>query len=200
MVGKDGRFLGWTSALQLINEPEIIKQVLETGHSGRLREVEPASMDPLRGIARAAAGADPGPSMCDIIIRHSPSAVGSKSPLGRGSQGEWRFNKSLAEQISMFWEVPLPRIIIDGALPEGTYDIVALHHRAESHEFREIVRRLIEVTFELSVTREKRAMEAYVLRPLSGREPKLEPPRGVYRGDDRALCSEQGCSGSHEGR
>lgn len=174
IVGKDGRFLGWTNPFRLVNEPEILVEILKTGSSPKLWETQPSLLDPLRDVPRAQQGSDPRDSLCDIVIRHSTSNRPSDY-LGGDSRGQFRFAEPLAKHISFFWDVPPPRIIAETTLPEGSYDIVALTKRGDTPEFGDVVRRLIEVTFDLSVNREKRVMNAYVLRPLAERDPQLAP-------------------------
>lgn len=181
IVGKDGRLLGWMTQFGLLNEPEVLTQILKTGSSPELSKAPSSPVDPMGGIPRTQQAGSTESALCDIIIRRSIPNRSKKFASGADSRGDFYFDHPLLAHISWFWEVPKPRIITETALPEETYDIIALSKRAETPEFRDVVRRLIEVTFDLSIARERRAMDVYVVRPLPGCEPELVPTQsGAY--------------------
>ncbi|MBI1826292.1 MAG: redoxin domain-containing protein [Planctomycetes bacterium] len=188
VVGKDGRLLGWTTPFQLVNDPEMLKSIIETGSSPRLTDTPPALVDPLQGVPRAEQESNPKDSLCDIVIRRSTSNH-SKFDSGGGSLGDSRFGERLLGHISYFWDVPEPRIVVEATMPPEKFDIVTRTKKADMPEFRDAMHRLIEVTFEISVTPDKRTMDTYALRVLPGREPQLAPLllSGVYTDESKEL-------------
>lgn len=189
VVGKDGTFLGWSDPRMLPIEPEILKDVLVKGSSEELSSTKGSIVDPLEGVVRDAPTGKGGRNLCDIIIRPSDDS-GAQRRGGGDSRGSWSFDRPLLSHLASFCDVSSVRIIVTGKLPEGHYDVIALGKNLGTPAMQEAVCRLIGATFDLSIVREKRVMEVYLLKTLSGREPTLTPSwGGVYSDDETHLVA-----------
>ena len=182
IVGKQGRFLGWSDPRVLAIEPEIFKDVLATGSSDQIGATQGTREDPLADVQRDEPTGGKTHNLCDIVIRRSDDSSASRGGGGDG-RGLWNFDKPLIDHIGFFCDFPRAKIITTAALPEDHYDIIA---RVKTHapaEVKDAVCRLIDATFDLSFTREKRLMDVYVLKPIPGREPTLTRSWGGAYGD-----------------
>jgi len=189
VVGQDGTFLGWSDPRILVIEPEILKDVLANASSERLSSTQGSYADPLGGVVRDPTTGERVHNLCDIVIRRSDTSS-AKRRSGAGGRGDWSFDRPLRDHIASFCDVPSARMITTVTLPEDHYDVIALGEHGATPAMREAVCRLIGATFELSLVREKRLMDVYLLKTLPGREPTLTPSwGGVYNDAEMHLMA-----------
>ncbi len=189
VVGRDGTLLGWSHPRLLAHEPGILEDVLAKGSSEGLSSTQGFTPDPLDGVVRDAVTGQGGRNLCDIVIRRSDDSSAHRRG-GGGGRGSWSFDSPLLSHLSSYCGVSSARIITTVDLPEDHYDIIALAKGRRGLAMQEAVCRLIGATFGLSLTREKRVMQVYLLKTLPGREPTLTPSwGGVYNDDEMHLTA-----------
>ncbi len=189
VVGKDGTLLGWSDPRFLALEPEILRDVLANGSSEGLGSTQGSSEDPLEGVVRDTTTGKGGRNLCDIVIHRSDESS-AKRQGGGDSRGSWSFDRPLLSHLASFCEVSSARIIAPDKLLDDHYDITALGKNLHTPAMREAVCRLIAATFELSLVREKRVMDVYLLKTIPGREPTLPPSwGGVYTDAEKHLSA-----------
>src|SRR6185295_11141338 len=85
-----------------------------------------------------------------------------KGPLG-DNIGFTAIGFTLKQLLPSVYRTPITRILVQGKLPEGSYDVVAKCPRTAEKEFDAHLRRAVESTFGLRSLREAREMDVYVI-------------------------------------
>jgi hypothetical protein len=96
----------------------------------------------------------------------------------------------LLDHLEALCGFPKARIVATTTLPEEHYDVLAMSSDAWGDQMKEAVCQLIGATFGLSLSRERRTMDAFLLQVKAGREPTLTRSwGGVYYDDATGLAA-----------
>lgn len=180
VVGRHGRFLGWTHPMTLSSDPSILRQIVERGISTGLSTSRQATGDGV-GSLTSEERCEPD-DLCHIVIRPAHNET-SKQLSSRTQHGFDHVNKTLLEEISLLWNVPQGQIVPKCALPQDRFDILALGCNGMTPKFNAAIRELIESTFGVSVTHGRQRMPVYLLRVAPGKAPVLTPATGLVYTD-----------------
>ncbi len=143
------------------------------GRKLALPEPEPSEQEALRpGELPGAASASANKPLFRILVRPSQGQYG-RSASGEG--GISILGSEVLGAIASSYGVTSARIITNCTLPEGRFDFVIKTRGKKDEAAQTWLRRAIEATFGLSLTRQPRMMEVYLLRAVHPNTENLTP-------------------------
>jgi len=112
--------------------------------------------------------------LCLIAIR--PAKPVERKHIGNTATASFNGDVTLRTAIGTLYEVPDPRIISTVPLPEDRkFDVIFSWNKGDPKLGKALLRQAIEATFDLSIRRERRMMDVYVLTVPPGRTATLQP-------------------------
>ena len=177
VVDRQGRVVGWTGIDVLVYSPEILDDLL----AGKPRTLPgPSSVRTPEMLAHLGldigelAGDRQNLPLCLIAIR--PAKPVERKHIANTARASFNGDVTLRTAIGTLYEMPAPRIISTVPLPEDRkFDVIFSWNKGDPKLGKALLRQAIEATFALSIRREKRMMDVYVLTVPPGRTATLEP-------------------------
>ena len=177
VVDPQGRLVGWTIPSELVDHPDILDD-LSAGKPRNLGGPEswrhPDMLTYMGLDIDDLAGTEQNQPLCVIVIRPA-QPIERKALVNSGSASLYS-EITLRSAITSLYDVAWHRIISAVPLPEDQkYDIIFSWPEGNRKLGSALLREAFEATFGLSIRREKRMMDVYVLTVPPGGTPALEP-------------------------
>jgi len=180
IVGPDGNLAGWTHPSALVDNPEMLLEVLAGKKPSRIRATPRAGttwLDPTGDIGLLQEGLsnrEVNPPLFQILIRRSK---GGESPYAMLSDSYWQYSHAVALRTALAeaFDIASVYIVSDNPLlDEEKYDILLRRRRGSFKGARKLLRDALQNTFELTIKREKRTTDVYLLSYPEGQAPQWE--------------------------
>lgn len=174
ILHRDGRLAGWSHVSSLYENPDVLDRIL------RGEPVELSATPYGEGVDLFAdvesdigtTGGAQAPPLCMILIR---PARPDKFPFGGTSRERRIENVTVREAILQVYDVPWANVIVEMTPPEEKYDILFRWPRGEMNAGRRLLRDAFETTFNLTMKRESRTADVFILDVIENRESSWEP-------------------------
>lgn len=195
LIDKEGRLVGFVAPIWLLWHPEILES-LQAGERPegdaakgiRAAAYETQSPDLSGDVYVDGVGVSDSENLSLVVIRptHGRTLRG-----GGDARGRRQDNVDLVSIIGHFWKIPKPQILFDDAVDvETKYDVIVTTKRRYGTDLEGVVRDFIQVALGLTISHEKRDMDALVLTIPAGTEPNLVSSlSAVVTDDERGLSA-----------
>lgn len=172
LVGKDGKIAAITHPMML--KEEHIKDLL----AGRKIDLPTPDSG---GETVANKIADGKPALFEVLVR--PSVYTNGSPCGMGNGRLNARNMSVRGILPLAFGVRYDRILTNGPLPEGTYDVTITQPRDTAEPLSTLLQQALQSAFGLTGTRETNDTDVWLLKvkELNARGLVVSPtPGGMF--------------------
>lgn len=181
IVGPDGNLAGWAHPSDLVAHPEMLLEVLAGKKPTDLSATPNTRMPYLDLVAEFGPDKERASEkklnrpLFQILIRRSN---GGQTPYPMPGSSKWRYSHAVTVRSALAdaFDIPAAYIVSDNpSLDDEKYDILFRRESGSFEGARKILQSALQNTFALTIKREMRATDVYVLGYPKEKKPHWEP-------------------------